>query len=480
MVDPVHLRFLRTASFDDIRRWHEANPDIPLDLSGADLSRAVFDGAPLGMVDFCLADLSHAKFNGADLSGAAFTRANATDAQFVGASLIRADFIRADLAGADFREANLTGASLDRSNLRQADLSGADLSNTDLFEVNFSGAKLTGANLSGARCGGTIFANLDLSEAKGLEAIEHLYVSTLGLDTLQLSKGKISRIFLQGCGIPDSLIDSLRGKKYRIGESIGPWLLRERLGAGGNGEVWKADCDGWVVALKILRSRDPKGEAYARFRSEIDVLRKLQRHKGILPLLDASLPDSPSRDSPAWLAMPPAIPTTNLLSKDTWSLQRAVQAIAAISKTLASLHSMKIAHRDIKPDNLFWYEEKWVVGDFGLVAYPDKRALTKPGRKVGPLYYMAPEMMLHPEKADGRPADVFSLAKTLWVLATGQNYPPQGPQRVDSGTTINRFVPHPRARLLDEIVHEATQDEPEKRPTMSQIAVDLRRWLKAV
>jgi hypothetical protein len=51
-----------------------------------------------------------------------------------------------------------------------------------------------------------MFCDLDLSEVRGLESILHLGPSSIGIDTLYKSKGKIPEVFLRGCGVPDALI----------------------------------------------------------------------------------------------------------------------------------------------------------------------------------------------------------------------------------------------------------------------------------
>ena len=58
--------------------------------------------------------------------------------------------------------------------------------------------------------GGTFFADVaGLSKASGLDSIQHEGPSTVGIDTLFLSKGKISDAFLRGCGVPETLIEYL-------------------------------------------------------------------------------------------------------------------------------------------------------------------------------------------------------------------------------------------------------------------------------
>jgi hypothetical protein len=477
-MDREHLRLIQI-SFDAIREWHRRNPGDSLDLSGADLSRADMSDAPLGSVDLTLADLSWANLNRAELSEADFTRANMTDAKLAGANLSRANLQRADLHGAILRHANLGGASFSRSDLSEADLSGANLEGAELFETNLSNAIMTGANLTNARCGGTIFSSVDLSEVTGLETVEHIAASTLGLDTIQRSRGKISEKFLRGCGVPESRIASLRGPR-KPGHSIGQWVLLQRLGRGGSGDVWEAKDDkGTVAAVKILRN--PKGQAYVRFRSEVHFHRSHGFRPGVLPLLDASLPDLPSHDHPAWLAMPVAANVEEGLAAGDGSLDRVVEAVTAIADTLAQLHALQISHRDIKPANLFWHEGAWLIGDFGLVDYPQKTAITKPGNKLGPMYFLAPEMITRANKADGRAADVYSLAKTLWVLATGQTYPPKGEQRMGVRTMgIADWVSDERAPLLDRLIDRATRENSDERPSMHQFASELQQWLRRV
>jgi hypothetical protein len=86
--------------------------------------------------------------------------------------------------------ANFTRAVL-KANLTEADLSEATLNQTEF---------------AGARIASTHFGCVDLSEARGLGEIEHLRPSSLGIDTLYISKGRIPDSFLRGCGVPDELI----------------------------------------------------------------------------------------------------------------------------------------------------------------------------------------------------------------------------------------------------------------------------------
>jgi serine/threonine protein kinase len=262
------------------------------------------------------------------------------------------------------------------------------------------------------------------------------------------------------------------------GQAVGPWTLHEQLGDGGNGTVWKAtrpDAEN-AVALKVLNTRKIEHESYQRFIREIDFLRQHQGMPGLLPLLDSHLPDQPSRADRPWLAMPIATPIAQSLAGR--SLADVVEAVATIAETLARLQAdFDIAHRDIKPGNLYELDGSWLIGDFGLVALPDAETLTREGRQVGPAHYTAYEMILNPTTARPHPADVYSLGKTLWVLATGQVWPPEGHQPVGTrGFEIGDFRPHPRSAALDQEVDLMTRLHPEERPSKAQAARDLAAW----
>lgn len=133
-----------------------------------------------------------------------------------GAYLRRVRLERVNLSRALLFETNFRRANLSRANFRAAHLGGADLSGADLSRVSFRRANLNGANLSradlrgadfsNATFGSTVFGNVDLSEVRGLDTVTHAAPSSLGVDTLFLSGGSISEIFLRGCGLPGSMI----------------------------------------------------------------------------------------------------------------------------------------------------------------------------------------------------------------------------------------------------------------------------------
>lgn len=264
----------------------------------------------------------------------------------------------------------------------------------------------------------------------------------------------------------------------RPGVRYGPWTVKEPLGAGGNATVWRAKAtDAPDVAIKVLNTIRADREPYRRFVREIGVLKELRGRPGVLPVLEAYLPDDPAARDRPWIAMPIAHPIANAL--EGTPLTSVVSAIAIVAETLAGLAAdCSIAHRDIKPANLYELEGQWLIGDFGLVHLPDLDEMTQTGRPMGPLHFMPYEMIRDPRNADPHPGDVYSLAKSLWVLATEERFPPEGHQSADvTGFRIADMRPNPHAEALDRLIDSMTRIHPNQRPTKEQVARDLRAWL---
>lgn len=198
MANEEHLTILKQG-VEVWNRWREENRGVRPDLRGADLREA---------------DLREADLSETDLSWA-----NMRGAYFRGAELRQADLRRADLRGADLSLASLrTGVS--KAGLISVYIKAADmipeyqtfvnLIGAELGEPDPSRADLTGADLSGAICGYTTFGDVGLLGVRGLESIEHRGPSTIGIDTMIQSKGKLPEVFLRGCGVPEELIVTFR------------------------------------------------------------------------------------------------------------------------------------------------------------------------------------------------------------------------------------------------------------------------------
>lgn len=260
------------------------------------------------------------------------------------------------------------------------------------------------------------------------------------------------------------------------GQRFGEWVTtgQERLGGGGNGEVWRVKAaDGRFGAVKVLLRRRGTAGLYrlSRFKDEIGFLIAHPHFPGILPMLDSHISDD--LNEPSWYVMPVAMPIREALGSDP-TPGIVVAAVAEIASTLQALAAEGVGHRDIKPDNLFGLGGRWVVGDFGLVTYPEKNPRTEHGRRLGPIDYMAPEMRQDADSAASGPADVWALAKTLWVLLTGQVLPLPGTHRpAEAAHALQERITFGFVAELDLLLEKATQIEPADRISMADMAREL-------
>ncbi|MGH3382656.1 MAG: protein kinase domain-containing protein, partial [Actinoallomurus sp.] len=139
---------------------------------------------------------------------------------------------------------------------------------------------------------------------------------------------------------------------------------------------------------------------------------------GVLPIWDM---DDTRPGKPRWYAMPRAQLLADALGSYA-TLRDVVSNIAFLADVLARLAEDEgTYHRDIKPDNLFWWNEGPVLADFGIAAWRtadrSQSGVTRKTEKLGPANFIAPEMRSDRPADRGRHADVYSLAKTLFVLA---------------------------------------------------------------
>jgi hypothetical protein len=149
--------------------------------------------------------------------------------------------------------------------------------------------------------------------------------------------------------------------------------------------------------------------------------------------------------------------------------RQAAQWMLTVARTLALLHATGHIHRDVKPGNLMVDNSGTLyLVDFGLVkviseGLPD---LTQAGG-IGTPNYMAREQLVDARKVSPK-ADVFSLGATFYHVLTGQ---------VWQGKAI---WPKQVPRLLRDLCTASLAEDPDKRPTASEIERKLHRWLNGI
>jgi len=201
----------------------------------------------------------------------------------------------------------------------------------------------------------------------------------------------------------------LIGKRFRI---VG------RLGAGGMGEVYRADDLqlGMPVALKFLPvkyAHDPG--RLERLRGEVRIARQVS-HQNVCRVYDIS-----EADGLCFLTM------EFIDGEDLSSLLRrigrlppdkAVELARQIVAGVAAAHELDVVHRDLKPANVMIDGRGHArVADFGLASTLDEEG-RGPRDLAGTPVYMAPEQI--DGAAPTKQSDVYALGLVLYELFTGQ------------------------------------------------------------
>jgi len=213
-----------------------------------------------------------------------------------------------------------------------------------------------------------------------------------------------------------------------IGDALGPYRILEKIGAGGMGEVYRAEDSRLhrTVAIKILSPKHVTPDRVERFEQEARAASALN-HPNILTIHDVG-----REGDMAYLAMEWVDGQTlrDLLRAGPIPLPKTLQLAQQIGEGLAKAHAAGIVHRDLKPENVMVTTDGLAkIVDFGLAklsaaeapigeADPTVTHLrgTEPGLVMGTVGYMSPE------QASGRPVDYrsdqFSLGLLIYELVT--------------------------------------------------------------
>ncbi|WNG53487.1 protein kinase [Archangium gephyra] len=284
-------------------------------------------------------------------------------------------------------------------------------------------------------------------------------------------------------GPPLPLPTAPEGQPLPRGTSVGRYLVLERLGAGGMGEVYAA-FDPQLnrrVAIKLLLPGGEGldgGEARLRLMREAQAMARLS-HPNVLPVYDIG-----EHGDQVFIALELVEGSTlrQWLKEQPRGWREVVEALTLAGRGLAAAHAAGLVHRDFKPDNvLVGRDGRVLVFDFGLACEqgsgapgaptpvdladilraelpatsesgslsapstrePRETPVTRHGHIMGTPGYMAPEQ--YRQQAVTARADQFSFCATLYyALYREHAFVGSGAAALARATLEGRLRPPPR------------------------------------
>ncbi|MGH3078217.1 MAG: BTAD domain-containing putative transcriptional regulator, partial [Gaiellaceae bacterium] len=238
-----------------------------------------------------------------------------------------------------------------------------------------------------------------------------------------------------------------------FGRSVRGYELREQVGGGGLGIVYRAyqPSVGREVAIKAIRAELVNEPSFVRgFEAEAQLVAQLE-HPHLVPLHDYWRDPEGAYLVMRWLR---GGSLRQALDRGPWNLEPASRLLLQVAGALAYAHRQGVVHRNVKPANVLLDEEgNAYLTDFAL-------APRAAGVDEGPPVTSSPEYV-SPEELAGEPftsrSDIYGLGLLTFELLTGQRPPLAGP--LPPVRSVRPELPP----ALNEVVARATALDPGER-----------------
>ena len=280
------------------------------------------------------------------------------------------------------------------------------------------------------------------------------------------------------------------------GTKLGPYEILSPIGAGGMGEVYRAQDTRLerTVAVKVLPAHmSSSAESRQRFEREAKTISQLS-HPHICALYDVG-----SEGETEYLVMEFLEGETlgDRLGKGALPLDQTLRFGVEIADALDKAHRQGIVHRDLKPGNVMLTKSGVKLLDFGLAKAMAPVAqqsgltslptvagaanLTQAGTILGTFQYMSPEQ-LEGKEADAR-TDIFALGAVLYEMVTGRKAF-SGTSQASLISAIMKEEPAPISGIqpmsppaLDRVVRTCLSKDPEDRWQSARDVANELKWI---
>ena len=251
-----------------------------------------------------------------------------------------------------------------------------------------------------------------------------------------------------------------------IGRTISHYKVIEKLGAGGMGDIYKAQDARLhrMVAIKALTNASAgDSDRRRRFIQEAQAASGLN-HPNIITIYDIV-----SEDDSEYMVMELVSGKTlaDLIPPGGVGVAKTLQYSTQMADALRAAHAAGIVHRDLKPGNVMVTDSGLVkILDFGLAKINVATELTEEtqtigaapltveGSILGTVAYMSPEQA-QGKKVDAR-SDIFSFGVVMYEMLTGTKAFP-GDSAITTLTAILRDEVKPIAELVPDVPPEVVE-----------------------
>jgi serine/threonine protein kinase len=327
--------------------------------------------------------------------------------------------------------------------------------------------------------------------ASGLLSAEDFHNLTDALDVRAVTGEQVERHLVAAGWLTEFQAEAVRERRFG-GLTLGPYVILEKLGAGGMGVVYKARHRHMkrLVAVKLLPRGIERSERFVRrFQREVEAVARLC-HVNVVMAFDAG-----EADAGHFLVLE-YVDGCDLAGevrqRGPLPVRDAVACTVQAARALEHAHRQGVVHRDVKPANLLRDAAGTVkVADFGLARLhgpdeaEDARGPLGASGILGTVDYMAPEQAVTAHQIDHR-ADIYGLGCTLYYLLVGR--PPYEGGRALDVLRRHRDAPVPSPAdsrpdvpaALDTLVRHMTAKDPNHRPQVMGEVIEILEALLTV